>query len=212
MRRPPVHALLLVALAALSPARADAPTLGDLLARFHAMPGLLARFKEVKRIELLEEPLVSEGTLHFAPPSRLARHVTSPSPSTVLIDGDRLVFGDAQGTRELDLAARPPVRAFVDAFVKLLAGDQPGLERLFAAELTPAPGGVSDGWRLVLRPRRAPLDKVLDRLEVEGRGVVLSRLGVYERSGDSTETTFSEVDAAHTYAPDELARTFRVGR
>jgi len=189
-------------------ARADGVTLDGLLGEFAAMPGLRATFREEKRIALLEEPLVSEGTLHFAPPGRLARHVTSPSPSSVVIDGDRLLFGDAKGTRELDLAARPPVRAFVDAFVKLLAGDRPGLERLFTVELEPR----GSAWRLVLRPRSSPLKDVFDRLEAEGTGVVLSRLGVFERSGDSTETTFRDVDATRAYAPDELERVFRVQR
>jgi outer membrane lipoprotein-sorting protein len=204
-------ACLLAALCALGPlaaprARAEGATLDGLLAEFAAMPGLRATFHEEKHIALLEEPLVSEGTLHFAPPGRLARHVTSPSPSSVVIDGDKLLFGDAKGTRELDLAARPPVRAFVDAFVKLLAGDKPALERLFAAELEPGKAG----WRLVLRPKSSPLKDVFDRLEAEGAGVVLSRLGVYERSGDSTETTFRDVDATRAYAPDELERVFRV--
>lgn len=209
MRRtaPAVAAALACALTLLGRARADGVTLDGLLAEFAAMPGLRAGFREEKRIALLEEPLVSEGTLHFAPPGRLARHVTAPSPSSVVIDGDRLLFGDAKGTRELDLAARPPVRAFVDAFVKLLAGDRPALERLFAAELTPREEGA---WRLVLRPRASPLKDVFDRLEAEGTGVVLSRLGVFERSGDSTETTFHDVDATRAYAPDELARLFRV--
>ena len=209
MRRtaPAVAAALACALTLLGRARADGVTLDGLLAEFAAMPGLRAGFREEKRIALLEEPLVSEGTLHFAPPGRLARHVTAPSPSSVVIDGDRLLFGDAKGTRELDLAARPPVRAFVDAFVKLLAGDRPALERLFSAELTPQEKGA---WRLVLRPRASPLKVVFDRLEAEGTGVVLSRLGVFERSGDSTETTFHDVDATRAYTPDELARLFRV--
>jgi outer membrane lipoprotein-sorting protein len=198
--------VLVVVLALFTPARADGPMLDGLLAEFAAMPGLRATFREEKRIALLEAPLVSEGTLHFAPPGRLARHVTSPAPSSVLIDGDRLVFGDAKGTRELDLAARPPVRAFVDAFVKLLAGDRPALEKLFTIELEPR----GPAWRLVLRPKASPLKDVFDRLEAEGTGVVLARLGVYERSGDSTETTFRDVDAARPYAKDELERVFRV--
>lgn len=217
MRRtlPALAACLAALLLARPQARADGVTLDGLLAEFAAMPGLRATFREEKRLALLEAPLVSEGTLHFAPPGRLARHVTSPSPSSVVIDGDRLVFGDAKGSRELDLAARPPVRAFVDAFVKLLAGDRPGLERLFAVELVAGeerqPARASGAaWRLGLRPRASPLKDVFDRLEAEGTGVVLARLGVFERSGDATETTFRDVDAARAYSKDELERVFRV--
>ena len=47
------------------------PTVETLLAEFSHMPGLEARFREEKRIALLVLPLVSEGTIHFAPPARL---------------------------------------------------------------------------------------------------------------------------------------------
>ena len=59
-------------------------TLETLLARFSKIPGLSAKFREEKHMTLLARPLVNEGTLHFAPPHRVARHVTKPSLSSVL--------------------------------------------------------------------------------------------------------------------------------
>ena len=200
----PLAALVLAAWLA-APAAARPAPLEDLLARFRAMPGLQADFREEKRFALLDAPLVSEGTLHFAPPGRLVRHTTTPVRSTVLIDGDRLAFGDEQGQAELDLTQRPVVRLFVDAFVKLLAGDQPALERLFALEH--AQGG-DDAWTLVLRPLVPPMKGIIDRMELRGHGLVLDRLLMVEVGGDETLTTFTRVDVERRYAPDEAARIF----
>lgn len=191
-----------------SAGRAAPPTpLEDLLARFRAMPGLEARFHEEKRFAMLDAPLVSEGTLHFSPPGRLARHTTTPVRSTVLIDGDRLAFGDERGQSELDLAQKPVVRLFVDAFVKLLAGDQAALERLFAAEHTALP---DDAWTLVLLPKVSPMKGIIERMELRGAGLVLDRMRLLEVGGDETITTFSRVDVERRYTPEEAARLFRL--
>lgn len=191
-----------------SAGRAAPPTpLEDLLARFKAMPGLEAQFREEKRFAMLDAPLVSEGALHFAPPGRLARHTTTPVRSTVLIDGDRLAFGDERGQSEIDLAQKPVVRLFVDAFVKLLAGDQAALERLFAAEHTALP---DDAWTLVLLPKVSPMKGIIERLELRGAGLVLDRMRLLEVGGDETITTFSRVDAERRYTPEEAARLFRL--
>lgn len=203
----PIAALLAAGMLWTPVGRAAPTPLEDLLARFRAMPGLDARFREEKRFAMLDAPLVSEGTLHFQPPGRLARHTTAPARSTVLIDGDRLAFGDAGGQSEIDLAQKPVVRLFVDAFVKLLAGDQAALERLFAAEHTPLP---DDGWTLVLLPKVSPMKGIIDRMELRGHGLVLERMRVLEVGGDEAITTFSHVDVERRYTPEEAARLFRL--
>lgn len=196
------------AVLAFSPASRAGPTpLGELLARFKAMPGLEAQFREEKRFAMLDAPLVSDGTLHFQPPGRLARHTTAPVRSTVLIDGDRLAFGDARGQSEIDLAQKPVVRLFVDAFVKLLAGDQAALERLFTMEHTALP---DDAWTLVLLPKVAPMKGIIDRMELRGSGLILERMRVLEVGGDETLTTFARVDVERRYSPDEAARLFTI--
>lgn len=179
----------------------------ELLARFRAMPGLEAEFREEKRFALLDAPLVSEGTLHFQPPGRLARHTRTPTTTTVLVDGDRLAFGDERGRTELDLARKPVVRLFVDAFVKLFAGDRAALDRMFVVEHRAL---ADDGWTLVLRPKLSPMKETIERLELAGRGLVLERMRLVETGGDETITTYSRVDAERRYSPEDAARVFRL--
>jgi hypothetical protein len=192
-------------------AHAQAPqakplTLETLLAGFAAMPGLQAEFREEKHMALLAEPLINEGSLHFAS-GKLARHVTSPVASRVLIADGLLEFGDGSGKETIDLDANPVVRLFVDSFVHIFAGDRAALDQLYAIQFSP----VEDGqWLLVLRPRMSPIDKVIDRVIVEGKQLAITKMRIIEIGGDETVTVFSKVDTAKKYSARELADVFKV--
>jgi len=183
-----------------------AETLDGLLARFRALPGLEAHFREEKRMSLLAAPLVSEGTLNFAPPDRLVRRTTSPAASTLLIDKGALRFGDASGSDSIPLDSNPVVRLFVDSFLKILEGDRAALEKIFTIELRHR----GAGWELRLKPRLEPMTGVIDRIVVHGAGIVLSKMVIEEPGGDETITTFTAVDPARRYSAEELTRLFRV--
>jgi hypothetical protein len=193
-------------------ANAAAPDLDKLLARFKASPGVYARFREEKHLAMLDTPLINEGTIHFAPPGRLARHTEKPLQSTLLIDGDKLQFGDANGAETLDLASNPMVRPFVDSFVMVLTGNRAGLERLFTMKLASAGTGTGEnaGWRLALAPRVSPMNKVIQEITVAGDGIAIRQVEIRETSGDWSRTTFSDVDVNRRYTPAEQAKIFRL--
>jgi hypothetical protein len=194
-----------------APPAADArgDGLAALLARFAKAPGIYARFREEKHLTMLQVPLVNEGTIHFTPPGRLARHTTRPIASTLLIADNRVQFGDAAGKDSVDLGANPVARVFVDSFIMLLAGDRAGLERYFILRFAPTSGA---GWRLSMTPRTTPMDKVIKEIALAGDGLVIRQMEVRESSGDWTRTTFTDVDVAHRYSPAEQAQVFRMPR
>jgi Outer membrane lipoprotein carrier protein LolA-like len=192
---------------------ADALTLDALLARFRAMPGLFARYREEKHIALLAAPLVGEGTVHYAPPRRIARHALTPAPSSVVFDGSVLRFGDASGEQRIDVGSNPVVRAFIEVFLDVLAGDRAELERTFVVTYRAgdaAHAGDRDRWDLSLVPRAPALLAILREVRLAGRGTVVSEMHILEASGDEGVTTFSDVDPAHRYSTAEAARVFRV--
>ena len=121
-----------------APAAAKAPADVDaLLAGLSKAPGLYARFREEKHITLLQVPLVSEGNIYFTPPARFARHTDKPIASVMVIDGNQLQFGNADGQESMNLGTNPVARLFADAFVMLLSGNRAGLEKIFKMQLTP---------------------------------------------------------------------------
>jgi Outer membrane lipoprotein carrier protein LolA len=186
-------------------------TLDSLLSRFRASPGLFARYREEKRIALLAEPLVSEGTVHYAPPRRIARHARTPSPSSVVFDGKTLRFGDETGQQQIDVRAAPVAQAFIESFVGVLAGDGAQLERAFVVELRAGDAAhPGERWDLSLVPRAPALLAILSEVRFAGDGPIVSQLRVREASGDEGVTTFFDVDPAHRYSAAEEARVFRV--
>lgn len=213
----PARALLALVLLLAAPLGAQEPPppageLSALLARFKGLQGLKARFREERRLALLEAPLVDEGWLHFAPPAegrpaRLARHVDTPAPQSVVIEGGRLSTWDGKERREVALDRSPVANQLVAGFLLILAGDEPGVRRLYEVELVKEP---EERWRLVLRPRAAPLKDAIVRLEFTGKELVVEKLLLVETGGDETETRFTQVDPRHAHSPEEAARVFRL--
>ena len=186
-----------------APADVDA-----LLAGLARAPGLYARFTEEKHLTLLQQPLVTTGSIYFAPPARFARVAEKPIPSTLVVDGNQLRFGNADGQESMNLGANPVARLFADAFVMLLSGNRAGLEKIFKMQLVPAPGG--EDWRLLLTPRVAPMDKMIKDLELRAHGLIVRELTVRESNGDWTRTTFSDVDLDRRYSAADQARIFNL--
>ncbi|MCY1062625.1 outer membrane lipoprotein carrier protein LolA [Nannocystis sp. SCPEA4] len=182
-------------------------TLEQLLGRFAGMSGLQAAFREEKRMALLAAPLVNEGTIYFVPngkKSRLARHTAKPARSVVVIDGSALRMADDAGREEIALDKSPAVRLFVDSFVRIFAGDGEALATMYAMELK------SEGqrWTLKLKPKLAPLDKLIERVEIAGEGIVIATMRVVEIGGDEAVTTFSAVDPQRKFTAEEQTTLF----
>ena len=183
-------------------------TKDELVGLVRAVPGVKARYKEERRLALLAAPLVSEGTIHFAPPTKLARHQTSPAKASVVVDGKRLRFGDDVGKDDIDLASNPVVAVFVDSFLQVLAGDADALEKHYTIEFTGGTTTDARAWTMTLRPKAAPMTKIVERITLRGREAVVRELEVLEVGGDSTLTTFMDVDIAHKYGDKEIAEVF----
>ncbi len=194
-------------------AQASAPaepmiTQQELLAALRAVPGVHARYREVQHIGLLAAPLESSGTMHFAPPTRLAKRQLAPNAAAMVVEGRRLRFADEFGRDEIDLGANPAVALFVDSFVDVLAGDDTSLARTWAIGFTAGADGDPRAWVLALRPRAAPADRLVERILLRGRNEVVQRIEVHEKGGDRTITTLIDVDVGHRYDEAEAARVF----
>ena len=137
----PAPRLALLALLAAASAGAESPaipsgplTLEALMQRMASTTGVRAEFREEKTLALLESPLVSEGTLYFIPPSRMARITTRPGASALVIDGERMSYTDEAGASDMDLAGNRVARTIVENFVVLFAGDLAALRERYRVE------------------------------------------------------------------------------
>jgi len=182
-------------------------SLDALLAKLAKVEGLSARFREEKRLSLVAVPLVSEGTIHYQKPRKLARHTLKPSPSSVLLTGDVVRFADASRSETIGLDTQPALRMLIDTFVGVLAGDKAALARFSELSLEERGAG---GWRIKLVPKDPKLLRIVRTLAFEGKDTELSAMELVDGHGDLTRTTFSDVRFGRLSAADEK-RAFRLG-
>ena len=189
------------------PRAVESAPLQFILDQFADMPGLSAKFREEKRIALLREPLISQGSIYFAPPDRIARHVQTPVPSVVLFIGNRVSY-DFKGERgDLDIDSHPMIRGISSILRLLLSGDAEGLERLFDVKAHTAPSGR---WEIVLRPSQRLLRERIEMMSVSGTGTQLREFHIAERNGDETTMYFSSVDTTRQFSTREAEQFFRL--
>ena len=169
--------------------------------------GFEGRFVEEVELALLREPVRSEGALYFAPPDRLARFTTHPANTALLIDGKRVEFRDADGSR-VDLSSSPLARHFTGNLLLLFSGDREALESQYRVSFDEADAA----WKLVLIPRHAPLSKALSHITLEGREGVLEHMEVLDSEGARTVTHLRQVRSDHSFPASELTRLFADGR
>jgi len=206
--------LALLALAALgaepaAPPQPAAPpagtiTLDDLLAHMATTSGVVAEFREIKTLKLLDAPLETRGTIYYAPPDRLARVTREPAETRLVLDGNRMRFQDAAGARDVDLADSPVARAFADNLIVLWRGDKAALEKIYTLDFH------ADGprWQLALAPRHAPLDRFVRTINLKGDGPAMREMEVVETDGDRTQTLFEKTDVAHVFGEEEARAIF----
>lgn len=198
-----------VAEAEASPAAADNQSeLSKLLARFSAIPGLSARFREEKRIALLIKPIVSQGAVYFAAPKKFARHVDRPERSRFVIDESQLRIVDASGTRSISLDSHPVLRIIVGTFVQVLSGDRQALERSYRVAFK---GTAAGQWSMTLKPKNKALSGVLEQVSIKGREAIVDRMEIRENNGDRTVTTFFDVNISRRFSAAEQKRLFLIG-
>jgi|GEM_PF-564095 len=192
--------------AAGAPAAPEA-TLEAVMAGMASTRGVVAEFREVKQLALLEAPIESRGILHFVPPDRMVRRTLDPAPSVLVVDGDRVVFRDAAGAAPVDLSGDPSARQFVDQVTVVFRGDVRALRERYEARFESEP----PRWRLALAPRDPVVRRFVAELRLEGEGRALRAMTLVERDGDRTTTHFERVDADHAHTPEELEALFGAG-
>jgi hypothetical protein len=179
-------------------------SLDDLLGHMATTHGVVAEFREIKTLKLLDAPLETRGTIYFAPPDRFARITREPVETRLVLDGGRMRFQDAAGGSDFDFSSNPVARSFADNMIVLWRGDRAALEEIYRLEFHSE--GAS--WQLGLAPRHAPLDKFLRSITLRGDGSVMHEMEVIEADGDRTQTLFKKSDVDHAFGADEARAIF----
>jgi len=187
------------------------------------MVGFESGFEEERTLALIREPLRSRGRLYFDPPSTLLRRIEEPRPSQILVTRDEVRIREDGRERVVDLKARTEVRPLVESLLWLFAGDRVALERVYSVEYEVGSAKAQDSepavdreadqtgaqsWLLRLRPRSAPLDRLIRELRIRGSGRRTEEFELIDTSGDRTRTRLIDPDTDRRFDADERARLF----
>jgi len=204
MRVPLLSLVAAVVLGADSSLPAGTLTLDELLRHMATTRGVVAEFREVKVLALLDSPLETRGTLYFVPPTKLARVTTVPAATRLVLEGDRMRFEDEAGASDIDLSENPVARQFADNLIVLWRGDRAALEALYRLDFH------ADGarWQLGLTPKAAPLDRFIRSIRIAGDGPAIREMELVESDGDRTQTVFEKSEVDHAFGPEEERAIF----
>lgn len=172
--------LLALALAPLSPARAQALDLKTLMQRMARRKGGEARFTEERSVGGLDGPLYASGTLSFSAPDRFVRQTLQPTRETLELDGRTLRLVRGGRTRQMDLDGVPELAALLEAMRGTLTGDITLLQRHFRTTLS----GSDAKWVLVLEPLDDRLARQLMLIEIVGQGADVRSVLLQLQGGD----------------------------
>lgn len=146
-----------------------------------------ARFTERRFIAVLQQPVMSSGTLKFERPHRLEKRTQNPDKEHLLIsDGVLVIERPEDNTRRvLMLEQQPALAAFIEGIRATLLGDLETLEKFYALELR----GNRNAWRLDLQPRPLKLQKFISSIRIEGADAQVTSIETRQANGDISVMT-----------------------
>lgn len=155
----------------------DVPQLMELMAQ---VPSRQDTFTETKTVAMLTRPLILKGTLSYARPDRVEKHVLTPYEEHVVVQGDQLTLANREGTKRVGVKSHPLIWSFVEAIRASLAGDVATLRRFYHVKLE----GTREQWILTLRPLDHQAAEYLTSIRLNGDGNRLTAVEIQETGGD----------------------------
>ena len=185
-----------------NPAAADPATgarpanpwrLADLMRAMARVPARHDRFVEHKTVGLLDRPLTLTGTLRYARPDQVEKHVLTPTEERYAVAGDRLTVENPAKNRSLRLRLGdyPVIWAFAESIRATLAGDLPALRRFYRAEFS----GGRDDWTLRLIPYDEDMARYVRGIALRGAGDRVTEIRIEETDGDRSVMRVTAGDA-----------------
>jgi len=147
-----------------------------------------ARYSEVKRVAMLQNPLQLSGTLLYERPGRIEKRQTLPVEEVIRVDGGWLTVEREGKTRRIALQSESLVAALVESLRATLAGDRSELERIYSVRMQ----GTRQRWTLALTPREVEVAGVVKSIVIAGSGSRIARLEILEPGGDGSVMTIQE--------------------
>ena len=186
-------------------ASAHAVTLDQLQQRFASQPVIRANFEQVRTISGMSQPLVSRGQLLIAQQQGLWWHQATPFVMTLILDDKRMVQSmSGQPPQVITADSNPQMFQFNHLLRALFQADEKVLRENFELDFRDQ---GNDQWQLSLTPKAAPLNKIFNRIDLQGTAF-LNRITLDDKQGDKTAITLSDTRTEPKQLTDEERARF----
>jgi len=186
-------------------ANASAVTLEQLQQRFASQPVIRANFVQVRTIAGMAQPLVSRGQLLIAQQQGLWWQQATPFPLMLILDDKRMVQSmSGQPPQVITADSNPQMFQFNHLLRALFQADEKVLRENFALDFHDL---GNNRWQLGLTPKAAPLNKIFNRIDLQGEAF-LNRITLDDKQGDKTEITLSATRTEPNQLTDEERARF----
>ena len=148
-----------------------------------------AAFMQERKLSGFAKPLLSSGKFTVRRGAGIVWEQLQPFTLTVTMDAADLTQRDHQGNvTRLAIDKNPSLAGLATLLRALFEGDVPTLTRFFAISAEDR----GDSWRLDLTPTDETLKFIFSRIVIDGQDAVTG-LELYDRQGDVTRLTFSDI-------------------
>lgn len=186
-------------------ASAQAITLDQLQQRFASQPVIRANFEQVRTISGMSQPLVSRGQLLIAQQQGLWWHQATPFVMTLILDDKRMVQSmSGQPPQVITADSNPQMFQFNHLLRALFQADEKVLRENFELDFRDQ---GNDKWQLSLKPKAAPLNKIFNRIDLQG-AAFLNSITLDDKQGDKTAITLSDTRTEPKQLTDEERARF----
>ena len=145
-----------------------------------------ATFREQKQLAILQQPLVTTGTLQYRAPAYVRKQTLQPHQEIYEIDNDWLTIETPkEGRRQFYLPGYPLLRAFAEAIRATLAGDLTALEQYYQVPLQ----GQAAAWTVRWPPTNQEMAGHISAIVIQGRQEYVLSFETLETDGDRSLMT-----------------------
>lgn len=150
------------------------------------------RFKQIRLVQGLSQPLVSSGTFSLSKRSGLLWQQTNPFSSTLIITDSKIEqkLLDNPPTI-LTKEEQPIIFSFTRIFLAIFQGDIHQVTQYFNIYFI----GTKDHWKIALTPKEEPLNKAIQSIELQGASTVAS-ITIKDRQKNTLTITFYDIQVS----------------
>lgn len=150
---------------------------------------LTGKFKQVRSVQGLTQPLISSGTFSLSKQSGLLWQQTQPFASTLSLTQSKIEQKMLDNPPTIITQKEQPiVFSFTRIFLSVFQGDIAQIQQHFKVYFT----GTAKDWRIALIPKEAPLNKAILRIELQGTDTISSIL-IEDTQKNTTAIRFSDI-------------------